>query len=69
MELSLFELTKQAKNDLSYACCFGRSQAGECVHLTDMFICGDQYLLVAALTMGGYIAAHVVEGSLDSFEF
>ena len=60
---------KTSKNDLSYACCFGRSQAGECVHLTDMFICGDQYLLVAALIMGGYIAAHVVEGSLDSVEF
>jgi transposase len=58
-----------SKNDLSYARRFGRSQAGERAHLTDVFVRGDRYSLVAALTTEGYIAAHAVEGSLDSFEF
>ncbi|ESK85350.1 tc1-mariner class transposase [Moniliophthora roreri MCA 2997] len=33
------------------------------------FVCGDQYSLVAAMSMKGYIATRVVEGSVDSFEF
>ena len=58
-----------SKNDLTYARHFGRAQAGERAHLTDVFVRGDRYSLVAALTMEGYIAAHAVEGSFDSFEF
>jgi transposase len=58
-----------SKNELSYARRFGRSLAGERAHLTDVFVRGDRYSLVAAVTTEGYIAAHAVEGSFDSFEF
>ena len=33
-----------------------------------MFVQGDRYSLVAAITTGGYIATTVVPGSLDSFD-
>ncbi|KAJ3924572.1 MAG: hypothetical protein NXY57DRAFT_858836, partial [Lentinula lateritia] len=33
------------------------------------FVRGQQYSLVAAMSLEGYIAMQVVEGSLDSFEF
>src|SRR6202453_2632201 len=62
-------LDETSKNELSYARRYGRSLAGERAHLTDVFVRGDRYSLVAAITKEGYIAAHVVEGSFDSFEF
>ena len=61
-------LDETSKNELSYARRYGRSLAGERAHLTDVFVRGDRYSLVAAVTKEGYIAAHAVEGSFDSFE-
>ena len=43
--------------------------AGRHAALTDVFVCGDHYSLVAAITAEGYMAAHVVEGSFDSKTF
>ncbi|KAJ7717202.1 hypothetical protein B0H16DRAFT_1247678, partial [Mycena metata] len=37
--------------------------------VTDVFICGLRYSLVAAMSLDGYIAQRVFEGSLDSFDF
>jgi len=39
--------------------------SGACASLSDVFIRGDQYSLVAAMTIDGYIAADVVEGLYD----
>jgi len=36
---------------------------GQHATLSDVFVHGDRYSLVAAITTKGYMAAHVVEGS------
>ena len=43
--------------------------SGEPATLTDVFAQGDWYLLVATITMKGYVAAHAVPGSFNAFEF
>ena len=37
--------------------------------LKDVFVRGDRYSLVAALTIDGYIAAEAIPGSFDSIDF
>ncbi|KAF8227803.1 hypothetical protein L208DRAFT_1294906, partial [Tricholoma matsutake] len=37
--------------------------------LVDPFIHGEQYSLVAAMSITGYLATHIVPGSLNSFTF
>jgi hypothetical protein len=58
-----------SKNEHTYAQRYGRAMSGEQAILRDVFVRGDRYSLVAAITIGGYIATTVVPGSLDSFEF
>ena len=55
-----------SKNELTWACCFGRAPSGCHVELTDVFVHGDCYSMVAAVTTEGYLAADVVKGSYDS---
>ena len=43
--------------------------SGEQAELKDVFVCGDRYSLVAAITIEGYIASRVVPGSFDAFKF
>ena len=43
--------------------------SGEQAILRDVFVQGDWYSLVTAITISGYIATTVVPGSLDSFDF
>jgi hypothetical protein len=43
--------------------------SGEQAILRDVFVRGDRYSFVAAITVGGYIASAVIPGSLDSFDF
>jgi transposase len=62
-------LDETSKNERTWARHHGRSMSGEAAHLTDVFVRGDRYSLVAALTRDGYIAAHAVMGSFDSIEF
>jgi transposase len=62
-------LDETSKNELTYARKYGRAYSGERADLKDVFIRGDRYSLVAALTIDGYIATHVVPGSLDSMDF
>jgi len=49
-------IDEMSKNDHSTACCWGHAISGECAELTDVFVQGDHYLLVAAMTVDGYIA-------------
>ena len=58
-----------SKNKKAYARLRGWSLSGQPATLSDVFVRGDRYSLVAAVTTEGYIATHVVPGSLDSFEF
>jgi transposase len=62
-------LDETSKNELTYARKYGWAYSGERAELKDVFICGDRYSLVAVLTVDGYIATHVVPGSLDSMDF
>jgi hypothetical protein len=43
--------------------------SGEQAGLKDVFVRGDRYSLLAAITTKGYITTRVVPGSFDSFEF
>ncbi|KAG1844619.1 hypothetical protein DFJ58DRAFT_717593 [Suillus subalutaceus] len=45
------------------------SAIGKRAQLTNVFVRGDRYSLCAAMTINGYTAARVVEGSFDSEEF
>jgi len=58
-----------SKNDHSTARTFGRALVGERAHFSDVFVRGDRYSLVAAISKKGYIAAEVVQGSFDSYDF
>ncbi|KAG1893142.1 uncharacterized protein F5891DRAFT_892104, partial [Suillus fuscotomentosus] len=58
-----------SKNEITWARQYGRAMAGRRAALTDVFVRGDHYSLVAAITTEGYIAAHAVEGSFDSQSF
>lgn len=58
-----------SKNEHTYARHYGRAMSGKDAILRDVFVRGDRYSLVAAITIGGYIASTVVPGSLDAFNF
>ena len=58
-----------SKNKRAYAQLHGWSFSGQPATLSDVFVWGDRYLLVAAITIEGYIVTRVVPSSLDSFEF
>ncbi|KIO07409.1 hypothetical protein M404DRAFT_53791, partial [Pisolithus tinctorius Marx 270] len=54
-----------SKDECTWARHYGHAMSGARVPLSDVFVQGDQYSLVAAMTVDGYIAAEVVEGSYD----
>jgi transposase len=60
---------KISKNDHTTACHYGYALAGERADFHDVFVHGNCYSLVAAMSKKGYIAAEVVPGSFDSFDF
>jgi hypothetical protein len=62
-------LDETSKNELTWACRYGRAACGECAELTDVFIQGDRYSLLAALTINRYISMEVVPGFFDSISF
>jgi len=56
-----------SKDECTWARHYGRAMLGAHTSLSDVFIFvhGDRYSLVAVMTIDGYIAADVVEGSYD----
>ncbi|KIJ05939.1 hypothetical protein PAXINDRAFT_50858, partial [Paxillus involutus ATCC 200175] len=59
-------IDETSKNELTWARHYGRAMSGTRATLSDVFVRGDCYSLVAAITIDGYLAADVVEGSYDS---
>ncbi|KAJ7773793.1 hypothetical protein B0H16DRAFT_1239580, partial [Mycena metata] len=57
------------KNEHDVSRRYGRAPVGLPADFEDVFICGMRYSLVAAMSLDGYIAQRVFEGSLDSFDF
>jgi transposase len=62
-------IDETSKNERTYARRYGRAFSGERAELKDVFVRGDRYSLVAALTIDGYIAAEAIPGSFDSVDF
>ena len=48
---------------------YGRSLSGERADFIDNFVRGNRYSMVAAITIDGYIATHIVPGSFNAEEF
>ncbi|KAK0444658.1 uncharacterized protein EV420DRAFT_1252373, partial [Desarmillaria tabescens] len=48
---------------------YGRSPIGQEADLGDVFVRGERYSLIAAMSIDGYIATRVQPGSFDSFGF
>ncbi|KAF8955198.1 hypothetical protein BDZ97DRAFT_1598331, partial [Flammula alnicola] len=59
-------LDETSKNEHTFARRYGRALTSERAQLKDVFVRGDRYSLVAAITTEGYVAARVVPGSFDS---
>jgi len=62
-------LDETSKNELTWAPHYRMTPSGERAQLTDVFVHGDRYSLLAAITVDGYIATQVVLGSFNSLEF
>jgi hypothetical protein len=62
-------VNESSKNEHDVAWRYGCSPVGNSADLVDPFIHGEQYLLVAAMSITGYLATCVVPGSLNSFTF
>ena len=62
-------LDETSKDERSYARLQGRSLAGERAVLRDVFVRGDRYSVLAALTLDGYMSVRVVMDAFDSLEF
>jgi DDE superfamily endonuclease len=62
-------LDETSKNEHTYARRYGRAYSGDRAELKDVFVRGDRYSLVAALSVNGYIAAEAFPGSFDSIDF
>ncbi|KIN95883.1 hypothetical protein M404DRAFT_164779 [Pisolithus tinctorius Marx 270] len=58
-------MDETSKDEHTWACHYGHAMSGARVPLSDVLIQGDWYSLVAAMTVNGYIAAEVMEGSYD----
>ncbi|KAJ8486860.1 hypothetical protein ONZ45_g14529 [Pleurotus djamor] len=58
-----------SKDEHIWARSHGRSHAGERAALSDVFVQGDRYSLVAVLGIDGYVAAEVIPGSYDGLSF
>ena len=54
-----------SKDKCTWARHYEHAMSGFRASLSNVFVCGDWYSLVVAMTIDGYIAADVVEGSYD----
>jgi hypothetical protein len=58
-----------SKDERSLACHHGCLPIGQPAIYSHQFVCDDRYTLTAAMSTRGYIATHIVEGSMDTFNF
>ncbi|KAF9224711.1 hypothetical protein BS17DRAFT_702405 [Gyrodon lividus] len=63
------EIQHEDKNKRTYVQHYGGAPKTQQARIRDVFVHGDHYLLCAALTIEGYIAARAVKGSFDREEF
>ncbi|KAE9392284.1 hypothetical protein BT96DRAFT_1000459 [Gymnopus androsaceus JB14] len=60
---------ESSKNDHTTARRYGRAPIGQRADFEDVFVRGQRYTLCAAMSLKGYIATRVVEGSFDTSEY
>ena len=60
---------EMSKNDHDTAWWYGLAMAGEWADFVDNFVRSDRYSMVAVITTGGYVSAHIVLGSFNAAEF
>lgn len=60
---------ESSKNDHAYRRRYGRAPCGQDADITAPFIRGQRYSMIAAMSKKGYLAAHIIPGSVDSFAF
>ncbi|KAK0430786.1 hypothetical protein EV421DRAFT_1693024, partial [Armillaria borealis] len=59
-------IDESSKDERTWAHHYGRSPVGTNADLSDVFVQGERYSLIAALTTEGYIVTRVQIGSFDS---
>ena len=62
-------VNETSKNDHLTTQHYGYALSGERAGLVDVFVHGDHYSLVAAMTVSEYISAHAVPGSFNAMSF
>lgn len=62
-------IDESSKNDHTTARRYGRAPIGHRADFEDVFVRGQRYTLCAAMSLKGYIATRVVEGSFDTSEY
>ncbi|KAK0435122.1 uncharacterized protein EV420DRAFT_1679925 [Desarmillaria tabescens] len=60
---------ESSKDERTFGRHYGRSPIGQEADLGDVFVRGERYSLIAAMSIDGYIATRVQPGSFDSFGF
>jgi len=60
---------ESSKDEHTYARRYGHTPIGCTPDFSDVFVRGEQYSLVAAMSIEGYLATHVKEGSFDMATF
>jgi hypothetical protein len=60
---------ESSKDERTFSRRYGRAAIGEAAHFSDVFVRGNRYSLVAAMSIEGYLAARVIEGSFDTESF
>jgi transposase len=60
---------ESSKDDHTIFRWWGRSARGDRAIVESNFVCGERYSIVAAISIDGYEAVRVVDGSVDSAEF
>ena len=58
-----------SKDERSFARRYGRAPIGQPAEISDVFVRGDRYSLVAAMSIEGYLATQVKKGSFDTLSF
>ncbi|PBK82129.1 hypothetical protein ARMGADRAFT_1038892 [Armillaria gallica] len=60
---------ESSKDERTFGHHYDRSPIGQEADLEDVFVQGEQYSLIAVMSIDGYIATWVQPGSFDSFSF
>lgn len=60
---------ESSKDEWTFAHWYGHAPIGHTADILDVFVWGQHYSLIVALSMEGYLAMHITEGSFDTQSF